>query len=68
MATLEQNQQFLQAQAITPLFRVFDNLIYIGIDLKNSLSKHDPELMKKAYTDAAKDQKVVAKIRKKISP
>jgi len=46
-AVIEKNRDFLSNSKIRPLFNKFDNLIYFGVDLKNSLLEKDRKLLDK---------------------
>ncbi|MDF1588586.1 MAG: hypothetical protein P1P93_05445 [Gammaproteobacteria bacterium] len=56
------NEAFLKSSPIAPLFDRFDNLIYIGINLKNGLLNNDKELIDQTLAEAKVDQQLVHSI------
>lgn len=66
-ATLDKNRSYIATTSIKPLFLRFENLIYIGINLKNGLLDEDQELITETLAEAKADKKLVVKIAKSIS-
>ncbi|MDC9725639.1 MAG: hypothetical protein PSN44_06975 [Gammaproteobacteria bacterium] len=60
----KENSDFISKNSIKPLFLSFENLIYIGIGLKNGLLDNDDEKIKAALAEAAADKKVVLSLAK----
>jgi len=58
-AVLDKNRDYISKVGIKPLFLRFENLIYIGINLKNGLLNNDQDLMKATLAEAAADKKIV---------
>lgn len=58
----EQNKAYLDKSVITPMFNCFENLIYIGLDLKKGLLNKDPELIEQTIVEANADKKLVNSI------
>lgn len=58
-AVLDKNRAYISTAGIKPLFLRFENLIYIGINLKNGLLNEDQELLKTTLAEAAADKKIV---------
>lgn len=61
-AVFEQNENYLKSSAIAPLFDRFDNLIYIGINLKNGLLNNDNGLIGQTLAEAKADQELAHSI------
>ncbi|OUR71208.1 hypothetical protein A9Q78_10420 [Methylophaga sp. 41_12_T18] len=55
-AVIEQNRDFLANSKIRPIFNKFDNLIYFGVDLKNSLLEKDRKLLDKTMVSLKKEK------------
>lgn len=55
----EDNSTYLKTSPITPLFNHFENLIYIGLELKNGLLDKDQDAINRALADAKAQQKSV---------
>jgi len=64
-AVLDNNRSFISEKSIKPLFLRFENLIYIGLNLKNGLLNGDEELMKSTLAEAAADRSTIISIAKK---
>jgi hypothetical protein len=61
-AVYKQNKTYITSNNLTPLFLAYENLIYIGINLKNSLLDNNSALEKEALTSLKKDQATILKI------
>jgi len=64
-ATLDKNRAYIDKKSIKPLFLHFENLIYIGLNLKNGLLNDDQELLKTTIAEAAANKKQVISLAKK---
>nr|WP_320167235.1 hypothetical protein [uncultured Methylophaga sp.] len=53
------NEPFLNGQPSAPLFTIYENLIYIGLDLKNGLLEDD-EVRQQSALEAAKEDRELA--------
>jgi len=58
-AVLDKNRAYITTAGIKPLFLRFENLIYIGINLKNGLLNDDQALLKTTLAEASADKKIV---------
>mgnify|MGYP007022657695 CR=1 FL=1 len=58
-AVLDKNRSYVTRKAIKPAFLRFENLIYIGLNLKNGLLENDQEMIEKALAEAKADKKLV---------
>jgi hypothetical protein len=58
----EHNASFLKDQPSAPLFTVYENLIYIGLDLKNGLLENDEARQQSAMEAAQKDRELALSI------
>ena len=58
-AVLDKNRSYVTRKAIKPAFIRFENLIYIGLSLKNGLLNDDQEMMQAALAEAEADKKLV---------
>jgi len=63
-AVLNKNRDYISTAGIKPLFLRFENLIYIGINLKNGLLNNDQDLMKETLAEAAADKKIIESLAK----
>ncbi len=61
-AVYKQNKTYITSNNLTPLFLAYENLIYIGINLKNSLLDNNSALEKEALTSLKEDQATILKI------
>lgn len=59
VAVLEHNQAILDAHPAKNLFMAYQNLIYIGLELKNGLLDDDEAMQTKALADAEHDKQLV---------
>ena len=57
---LNKNRSYLTRQALNPAFISFENLIYIGLSLKNGLLNDDQQMIKTTLAEAKADKKQVA--------
>lgn len=64
-AILDKNRTYIDASSIKPMFLRFENLIYIGINLKNGLLDGDQELLSTTLAEAVADKKTVKAIARK---
>ncbi len=62
----EYNKAFLEKQKSAPLFTIYENLIYIGLDLKNGMLEDDIERQQSALEAAKKDKQQVIDIQKQL--
>lgn len=62
----EHNKAFLEKQPSAPLFAIYENLIYIGLDLKNGLLEEDETRQKTALEEAEKDKQQVVNIQQQL--
>lgn len=62
----EHNKAFLEKQPSAPLFAIYENLIYIGLDLKNGLLEDDEARQKTALEEAEKDKQQVINIQQQL--
>ncbi|SFK03428.1 hypothetical protein [Methylophaga sulfidovorans] len=62
----EHNKAFLEKQPSAPLFAIYENLIYIGLDLKNGLLEDDEARQKTALEEAEKDKQQVVNIQQQL--
>jgi hypothetical protein len=62
----EHNKAFLEKQPTAPLFAIYENLIYIGLDLKNGLLENDEARQEKALEEAKKDKQQVISIQQQL--
>jgi len=58
-AVLDKNRSYVTRKALKPAFIRFENLIYIGLSLKNGLLNDDQEMMQAALAEAKADKKLV---------
>ena len=63
-AVLNKNRDYITKKSIKPLFLRFENLIYIGINLKKGLLNEDQDLIKSTLAEAAVDKKIVSSLAK----
>ncbi len=63
-AVLNTNRDYITKKSIKPLFLRFENLIYIGINLKKGLLNEDQDLIKLTLEEAAADKKIVLSLAK----
>ena len=56
---LEKNMAYITDKKIKPLFIKFEELIFIGLDLKHALYDGDDERLKNAVTTIEKDKKAI---------
>jgi hypothetical protein len=61
---LEQNQVYVSKTTIKPLFDRFENLIYIGINLKNAFLDDNKVLMTETLTEISHDKEIVGSVLK----
>jgi len=61
-AVLQKNQSYLSKTTIKPLFDRFENLIYIGINLKHAFLDDNQDLMDKTFAEIDHDKKIVATV------
>lgn len=59
---LAHNASYLSKSPSKPLFGVFENLIYIGVHLKNALLDKDDEKLKEQIAQMKKDKAIVNRI------
>ncbi|MBL1321354.1 MAG: hypothetical protein COA63_009900 [Methylophaga sp.] len=52
----QQNKAYINASNTKPLFLAYENLIYIGVDLKNSLLNKNGDLEKEALASLKQDK------------
>jgi len=64
-AILDKNRKYIDTTSIKPMFLRYENLIYIGINLKNGLLDGDQELLKTTLAEAAADKKIIKAIASK---
>jgi len=64
-AILDKNRTYIDTASIKPMFLRFENLIYIGINLKNGLLDDDQELLKTTLAEASADKRIVKAIASK---
>jgi hypothetical protein len=55
----QQNKAYINSSDTKPLFLAYENLIYIGVDLKNSLLDKNPELEKEALASLKQDKATI---------
>ncbi|MFW5425765.1 MAG: hypothetical protein ACKE8G_04425 [Methylophagaceae bacterium] len=60
----QQNKAYINASNAKPLFLAYENLIYIGVDLKNSLLDENVELEKGALASLKQDKITIKAILK----
>jgi hypothetical protein len=60
------NKEFLKTQPSAPLFGLYENLMYIGLDLKNGLLENDEARQKKAIEAAKQERQMVINIARKL--
>ncbi len=66
-AVYQKNKAYINSSNAKPLFLAYENLIYIGVDLKNSLLDKNFELEKKALVSLRQDKatiKAILKVKK----
>ncbi len=61
---LKKNKAYIEKASIKPLFLKFDNLLIIGVNLKNALLDSDDELLKSTYAQIKADHTVISKFKK----
>ena len=60
----QQNKAYINSSDSKPLFLAYENLIYIGVDLKNSLLDKNAELEKEALASLKQDKITIKAILK----
>ena len=63
---LNKNRDYITKKSIKPLFLRFENLIYVGVNLKIGLLDENQDLIKETLTEAAEDKKIVSTLTKQI--
>lgn len=63
-AVLKKNKAYIDKVSLKPLFLKFDNLLIIGVNLKNALLESDDELLKSTYAQIKADHTVISKFKK----
>ncbi len=63
-AVYQKNKAYINASNTKPLFLAYENLIYIGVDLKNSLLDKNIELEKEALASLKQDKVTIKAILK----
>jgi len=58
-AVLNKNRSYITRKALKPAFLRFENLLYIGLSLKNGLLNDDQEMIQAALVEAKADKKLV---------
>ena len=62
----EHNKAFLEKQVSAPLFTLYENLIYIGLDLKNGLLEDDQARQQTALEEAEQDKQLAISIQQQL--
>jgi hypothetical protein len=62
----ETNEKFIISSPIKPLFEEFENLIYIGLDLKNGLLNADQARISNAYSETKQAKLKINSIRQQL--
>lgn len=60
-SVLAQNSAYLATSSTRPLFDVYENLIYIGIGLKNALLDNDETLLQAQLVEIQKDKETISR-------
>jgi len=63
-AVLDENRAYIDKAGVKPLFLRFENLLYIGVNLKNSLLNDDDELLQTTYAEIKEDHATISKFKK----
>jgi len=63
-AVLDKNRSYISKKEIKSLFLRFENLIYIGINLKKGLLNENQGLVKETLAEAAEDKKIILTLAK----
>lgn len=64
---LEKNKDYLASSKAAPIFEQYEKMIYVGLYLKNSLLKDDPDMKEEAFSDAEKGRIAVNQAVKNIN-
>ena len=63
-AVFKKNEAYINKASLKPLFLKFNNLLYIGVNLKNALLDNNDELLKSTYAEIKADHAVISQFKK----
>lgn len=63
-AVFKKNEAYISETPLKPLFLSFNNLLYIGVNLKNSLLDNNDALLKSTYAEIRADHAVISQFKK----
>jgi hypothetical protein len=58
-AVLNKNRAYIDKKALKPMMLRFENLLYIGVNLKNALLDDNTELLKSTYAEIKADKAII---------